>query len=108
MNLILLLTLYSAALMAQDYSEVEKVLLNKCVSCHSIDNSHGGVVLDNYESVMENVTPGSLNDSSLWIAVASGMMPMGNTMTQAERKIIRTWIQSGAKNKNSINLSEEN
>lgn len=95
--------------------DVQPILRENCVLCHSAEVHTGGVALDSFEHLMSSrylnrptpfVIPGDPNRSRLVIVVhtsntelrmppaASGLQPIG----QESIRVIRRWIEEGARN----------
>lgn len=83
-------------------NEVLPLINSKCAQsgCHSNVNPQEGVQLDNYQSIINtgDITPGNPTKSDLYKEIVNNKMPPGNPLTQAERNIIKKWIEQGAKN----------
>lgn len=82
------------------YSEVEQIMINRCVQCHSESPTDdtwkaapNGVMFDTPEQVKNMV------DKIMTRAVRSNSMPQGNktNMTDEERLVLKRWILQGAK-----------
>lgn len=74
----------------------ENILQAKCVSCHG---GSGGVTLESYAGVLQELTPLDPDASTLYTIVASGQMPKGAAdLSDAEKQAIRDWITNGAEN----------
>ena len=83
--------------------QVQPVLNDRCISCHSTSNPLGGLSLANYSDVVagtENgliVDPCSSDSSDLYNRISTGNMPPGpNDLTQAQINLIMNWIDEGA------------
>jgi mono/diheme cytochrome c family protein len=83
------------------------VLQSSCVTCHSAARSSGGINLQSYETVMGAaaahghaiVVAGNPDGSHLYEVMQSGEMPPnGPKMSDSQLKLVRSWIQNGAKN----------
>ncbi|MCE9566440.1 MAG: hypothetical protein K8U57_30825 [Planctomycetes bacterium] len=81
------------------------VFQTKCVSCHGGLSKKAGLDVRTLEALVRGgkngtvLKPGKLEQSSLWASVESGEMPPSNKpqLTADEKKMIRDWINSGAK-----------
>ena len=82
-------------------NEVNLIVQKRCVSCHSTRPTDdvftappNGVVYDSPQDIM------SLKDKIMQRVVVTKTMPQNNKtgMTEAERNIIRCWIEQGGKN----------
>ncbi|MGE4133445.1 MAG: c-type cytochrome domain-containing protein [Bdellovibrionales bacterium] len=78
----------------------DRVLIPKCVGCHTTGNADGGVRLDDFTQVSKYVKPGQPNQSKLVTICASGEMPPSGTddLTSEELKVVKDWITAGAAN----------
>ncbi len=81
----------------------EKILVPKCLSCHSGPNSPHGLDLSTFEGVMGQkhfpplIVPGHPDRSSLYTVVKSGAMPkMMGRLSEKDILAISTWIKNGA------------
>ena len=91
--------------------DVKPILEHNCVSCHRADNDKGGIRLDTKAEAFKSedlIIPGNPDDSSLyWTTTLPQddelfMPPIKNEdkdypLTDAEKKILFTWIKEGAK-----------
>ena len=91
--------------------DVKPILEHNCVSCHRADNDKGGIRLDTKAEAFKSedlIIPGNPDDSSLyWTTTLPQddelfMPPIKNEdkdypLTDAEKKILFTWIEEGAK-----------
>ena len=75
--------------------------------CHSQESSEGGYVYSDYESIMKSITPGSSGKSKAYQSIISiwseHAMPPDRPLSEAERTLIRIWIEQGALNTSCIN-----
>lgn len=94
-------------------TQVEPILQEHCKECHS-RNGEGykksGFSVDNYEDVMKGtkfgavVVPGSAITSTLYLLVAGKADPSirmphdKKPLSEYDTKLIKTWIDEGAKN----------
>jgi hypothetical protein len=84
--------------------QVLPVLVSNCAmsGCHDEITREDGVVLTNYENVMKDVTPYSVNGSELYKSMITNNdimpPPPADPMQEAQLKIIRDWINQGAMN----------
>jgi uncharacterized membrane protein len=95
--------------------QVQPILQNRCVHCHSEEPAAGRIVLTSYDAVMNShtvkgkkplVVPGNLSES--WLYILSGtdqphfrMPPDTSRVTplpKEEVQLIGMWIVEGAKN----------
>ena len=57
-------------------TEIKPIFLNNCTSCHNSTNSIAGVILEDYESIVENITH-SMSE------IKAGTMPYDEDFTPA-------------------------
>src|SRR5262249_45987269 len=76
----------------------------KCVRCHGGDSKKADLDLRSKPGLLKGgetgpaLSPGSAERSELWIKVAADKMPPGKEkLTEAEKVLLRAWIDSGAK-----------
>lgn len=94
----------------QLFTQAEKILVARCFECHIGDSAESGFRLDveraelfrGGDSGEEAVVPGDVENGKLLELVASTdederMPPAGEPLTPEELKILRQWIQNGAK-----------
>ena len=82
--------------------EVAPLLAAKCLDCHRGAKPKGDLDLSRKAAVVGDakgsaVVPGKLADSALWERVAAGEMPPKKPLSDAEKKLLRDWIEGGAK-----------
>ena len=87
--------------------DILPILATNCTmdGCHNANDHQDGVVLDSYSSVMNtaDVRPFNANGSDLYEVLeedkSDKWMPYGRAkLPQAQRDLIRDWINQGAKN----------
>lgn len=85
--------------------QVLPIMVSACAysGCHDVATAEEGVVLNNYENVMKEVTPGNPNDSELYESITDieyDIMPPppADLLTTEQIGIIRDWILQGAEN----------
>lgn len=86
-------------------ADVQPVLTAKCGKCHSEKVRKGGLDLSTVAGVHrggesgESAIADTVDDSLLWILIDAGDMPPEGQpqLTQKERKLIQTWLSTGAK-----------
>ncbi|AWM41441.1 Planctomycete cytochrome C [Gemmata obscuriglobus] len=82
-------------------THVAPVLASRCLSCHSGDKPKGGFDVSRKGTVLGGeapaVVPGKPAGSSLWERVAAGEMPPKKPLPEAEQKLLKEWIEGGAK-----------
>lgn len=86
--------------LASDFdSEIAPLLQARCLSCHNAENAEGGLRLDNHADAAEQLVPGDLEASGLWLQVIGDEpeMPKGGPpLTATEVESLRRWILAGA------------
>lgn len=71
----------------------------RCLACHDSTQRTGGVVLQDYNSVMLRVVRGDAESSDLYDEVEKNDMPAsGGPLTFEQKESIRQWINQGALN----------
>lgn len=84
--------------------QVLPIMVSACAysGCHDVLTAEEGVILDTYENVRKEVSPGNPNDSELYKSITEGgdIMPPPPAMllTGEQIGIIREWIVQGAPN----------
>ncbi|MEJ7638875.1 MAG: c-type cytochrome domain-containing protein, partial [Singulisphaera sp.] len=82
--------------------KVLAVLRARCVKCHGPARPKAGLALMGFDGVArggENgpvVLPGDLEESVLWRNISEETMPPDRPLPEAERGLIRQWIEAGA------------
>lgn len=76
------------------------IFSEKCLSCHSTSGGNqGSINLETYASVLNTLSPGSPDSSSLYTSVNTGSMPQGSLkLCASDIEAIQNWIQNGAQN----------
>ena len=93
--------------------DVLPILTNKCFRCHGPDEEtlESGLRLDSFEHATREadsgspaIVPGDFKNSELWVRVSSSDVDLrmppegaGKPLNAAELRIVRDWIQSGAR-----------
>lgn len=100
----LLMTPTNNDLPAQDFDTVIAPLISEnCLDCHSGKEPEGELDLSTAEAAFRggesgaSILPGKVDESLLWEKIDSDEMPPKHPMTAAEKKLIRNWIEAGAK-----------
>jgi len=75
-------------------TQIAPILQQHCLSCHSA----GKVNLTSREAMISSkvLNPGKPDRSSLYTTVANGSMPPSGHLSEADAKMLRTWIEYGA------------
>ncbi len=100
---------YSLAVKGQEapsYAKrVEPIFQEKCVACHNHTVRQGGLNLESYEALMNggkhgpSVLAGKSSESRLVKMIEGSIqprMPLGETLTDEEIRIIKAWVDAGA------------
>jgi len=77
--------------------DVAPILVRHCTDCHSGTKPRGGLDLTRADRAGKVIVPGKLADSPLWQVIDEGKMPPKKPLPEAARKILRAWIEQGAK-----------
>jgi hypothetical protein len=84
--------------------DVLPILRARCLRCHGADKREADLDLRHKATLLKGgesgpaLSPGSAEKSLLWIKVAADKMPPGKTkLTEAEKMVLRRWIETGAK-----------
>jgi uncharacterized membrane protein len=81
------------------FTEVKKVLVERCVSCHAAQPTQTGFVQPPKGVVLETPEQIAQNAAKVAETVANRYMPIGNLtqMTDDERALVAAWYAQGAK-----------
>src|SRR5579864_7361788 len=94
-------------------SEILPVLEKNCVSCHGPQKKMAGLDLSSFTGMMEGSTsgpviaPGKPNNSLLWKMIENDQMPLGGKLNQADKQLMRTYIEQGRFQAQSAHSEEE-
>jgi len=77
-------------------SVVAPLLVERCIDCHSGAKPKGKLDLTRKESAEKTIVPKSAKDSVLWQRIESGEMPPKKPLSDAEKVIVKAWIDGGA------------
>ena len=85
--------------------EIFPIFQDKCFECHQPGLKKGGLDLKTLASIEKGGTggkalvPGKLEESLIWTSINAGEMPPAGKkpLTEAEKKLIMSWIASGGK-----------
>jgi hypothetical protein len=90
-------------LAAQDFERaIAPILVRRCAECHSGPQPKGKLDLTTKAGLMNGgrggpaVVPGDSAASELWARVAADEMPPKKPLPEAEKKLLRAWIEHGA------------
>lgn len=93
-------SLYAAA---PDFDRTVAPILAGCLDCHSGPTAKGGLNMASRDKAMSGgkngiaIKPGKLDASLLWSRVESDEMPPKKPLSIAEKAILKSWIETGAK-----------
>ncbi len=80
---------------------VAPLLSKRCLECHNASDHKGKLDLSSAAVVLRRqeplIIPGKLDDSLLWQRVLADEMPPKKPLTDAEKAILKEWIEGGAK-----------
>tara|TARA_Y100000589_G_scaffold325106_1_gene362401 strand:+ start:24263 stop:24925 length:663 start_codon:yes stop_codon:yes gene_type:complete len=85
-------------------SKILPIFISNCTmsGCHGNGSAEGGLVLDNYNGIMQGVKPGDAEDSDIYESITGQdeLMPPPPrpSLSDEQIQLIYDWIQSGAKN----------
>jgi hypothetical protein len=77
-------------------TRVAPLLAARCLDCHSGAKPKGKLDLSRKATAAGSVVPGKPADSLLWQRVGAGEMPPRKALPEAEQKLLKEWIESGA------------
>lgn len=81
--------------------DVLPIFTSNCAmsGCHDAQSREDGYELTNYATITsKGIKAGNAADSKIWESIEDGEMPIDRTLTQLQKSIIKTWIESGAPN----------
>src|SRR5689334_12064638 len=82
-------------------SEVLPVLEKNCTKCHGDQQKMAGLDLSTFSGVMAGgssgpvLAPGKPERSLLWKMIETDKMPLGSKLSDADKQLIRTYIEQG-------------
>src|SRR5437660_8906515 len=86
----------------------------RCLKCHGADKQKAGLDLRTKAGLLKGgetgpaLKPGSARDSLLWEKLATNKMPPGKEkLTEAEKALVRTWIDKGARASGAAVVTQE-
>lgn len=92
--------------LVQFQTDVQPILVSKCLDCHGEKEAKGGMRVDQLDSLLGYVESGNADASSLWTDYLNtkdpdAIMPPphgaeAGGLSMAERLVFRTWINEGA------------
>jgi hypothetical protein len=84
--------------------DILPILQAKCTRCHGGDRQKAGLDLRSKAGLLKggetgpSLAPGSPERSEVWIRIAADKMPPGkDKLSEAEKALVRTWIDAGAR-----------
>ncbi|QJW94327.1 DUF1549 domain-containing protein [Frigoriglobus tundricola] len=79
-------------------TQVAPLLASRCLDCHGGPKPKGKLDLSRKAGAMaESLVPGKPAESELWKRVAADEMPPKKPLSEAEKKLLKEWIEAGAK-----------
>ncbi len=92
----------AVAMAAGSFADVNALIQDRCMPCHGGGQPRAGINLASYDGILKTVTPGDPKGSLLVKSVRGDgvkKMPLGNhpALSEAEIKVLETWISAGAK-----------
>ena len=82
-------------------SEILPVFQKNCVSCHGPQQKMAGLDLSSFNGMMAGsssgpvIAPNKPERSLLWKMIENGQMPQGGKLADADKQLIRTYIEQG-------------
>lgn len=96
--LVLLVPVATASAAPPDFDrEIAPLLASRCLDCHRGAKPKGGLDLSTRAGAADAIVPGKPDDSDVWTRVKAGEMPPKKPLNDAEQRLLREWIASGAK-----------
>ncbi|MFO0936719.1 MAG: DUF1553 domain-containing protein [Gemmataceae bacterium] len=87
-----------------DFDRQVAPILVACVDCHSGNEAKGGFDLSRKtpafaggDSGLAGIVPGKLSESSVWEKIHGNEMPPKKPLSDSQKAVIKSWIESGAK-----------
>ncbi len=81
--------------------DIQPLLESSCAisGCHDATTAADGVNLTSYQNILQTggIIAGNPTGSELYQQVSSNAMPPNNPLSQAQKDLIKIWIQQGAK-----------
>jgi hypothetical protein len=84
-------------------SRIAPLLARRCLACHGSSEPKGELNLSRSQTAFAGgesgkaIIPGRVDKSLLWERVSADEMPPKKPLTNKEKKLLKTWIASGAK-----------
>src|SRR3954447_26739603 len=100
-RLIAILAVMSVAAAPPDFDkQIAPLLASHCLDCHRGAKPKGDLDLSKKAGVLGkdgSVVPGKPVESTLWKRVEANEMPPKKPLAAADKKMLKAWIESGAK-----------
>jgi len=77
--------------------QIAPLLAKRCLGCHNANENKGELNLSKAATAKAVVSPGQLEQSEIWQRVKDNEMPPKHPLPEDEKKLLRRWIESGAK-----------
>jgi hypothetical protein len=78
-------------------TQIAPLLASHCTDCHSGPKPKGKLDLTRKAGAERSIAAGKPNDSELYARVAAGEMPPKKPLAADEQKLLKEWIEAGAK-----------
>ena len=98
--------------------DIVPLLSEHCLSCHAGENAKEGFQVNDREALLGIVTPGSIENSSLWtdylmadpktLDKKSLVMPPDGPLPKAELALVKLWIEEGADWPEGVEFGDHN
>lgn len=76
--------------------DVLPILRTRCFECHAGSVTDSDIRLDQFDQVLNQVTPYDAANSHLYTVIAKSIMPpSGLSLSETEQKVIQSWINEG-------------
>jgi len=81
--------------------DILPIFQRNCNACHGEIARTAGLQVTNYAALMAGsdrgsvLVPGDADASRLWQQLRSGIMPIGGELSDAEKALVKTWIDAG-------------
>lgn len=79
-------------------ANIAPLIQSQCQGCHQGGSPSGGIRLDSYERIKEQVDNGQLWGAAARLSGYSPMPPAGTGLSACELRQLEIWIQAGAEN----------
>ncbi len=88
--------------------DIQPIFQRTCIACHSAVVKQMNLQVTSYDALMTGsssgpvVVPGNAADSSLWLQIRTGKMPLIGELTLSEKEAVRLWIEGGAREQRTM------